>query len=114
MRASPARRRCGASRGASQMPSSGASWLIRWCLLTAPLDKEEPRRGISGSSAPGPRALQGKEGDVILLLPALTGEVLQLLYQGGGEVYSVLVALAQEVSQAWGSEHLAFRVVSLY
>jgi hypothetical protein len=25
------------------MPSSGASWLIRWCLLAAPLDKEEPR-----------------------------------------------------------------------
>src|SRR5215211_6369511 len=50
MRASPARRRCGASRGASQMPSSGASWLIRWCLLTAPLDKEEPRTPLWRSS----------------------------------------------------------------
>src|SRR5215213_3390079 len=50
MRASPARRRCGASRGASQMPSSGASWLIRWCLLAAPLDKEEPRTPLGRSS----------------------------------------------------------------
>jgi transposase len=46
-RANLVRRRCGASRGASQMPSSGASWRIRWRLLAAPLDKEEPRRPIS-------------------------------------------------------------------
>src|SRR5215213_2538261 len=56
MRASPARRRCGASRGASQMPSSGASWLIRWCLLAAPLDKEEPRIPILGTSVKRARA----------------------------------------------------------
>jgi transposase len=42
-RASPVRRRCVVSRGASQMPSSRASWLIRWRLLAALLDKEEPR-----------------------------------------------------------------------
>ena len=42
-RASPARRRCGASRGASRMPSSGASWRIRRRRRAAPLDKEEPR-----------------------------------------------------------------------
>ena len=42
-RASLVRRRCGASRGASQMPSSRASWQIRGRLRAAPLDKEEPR-----------------------------------------------------------------------
>ena len=40
---SPVRRRCGASRGASPMPSSGASWRIRRRHCAAPLDKEEPR-----------------------------------------------------------------------
>src|SRR3712207_5315694 len=49
-RASPARKRYGASRGVSRMPSSGASsWRIRWRLLAAPLDKEEPRTRVSGS-----------------------------------------------------------------
>jgi transposase len=42
-RASPVRRRCGASRGASRMPSSGASWRTRGRLLAAQFDKEEPR-----------------------------------------------------------------------
>jgi transposase len=37
------RRRCGASRGASPMPSSRTSWQICRRLRTAPLDKEEPR-----------------------------------------------------------------------
>ncbi len=36
-------RRLGASRGASRMPSTGASWQIRRRLQAAPLDKEEPR-----------------------------------------------------------------------
>jgi transposase len=42
-RANPARRRCGASRGASPTPSTRALW--RTCRLrcAAPLDKEEPR-----------------------------------------------------------------------
>ena len=34
---------CGASRGASAMPSSGAFWRIRTQPRAAPLDKEEPR-----------------------------------------------------------------------
>jgi transposase len=42
-RASPARKRCGASRGASQMPSSEAFWRIRRHPRAVPLDKEEPR-----------------------------------------------------------------------
>ena len=42
-RASPVRRRCGASRGASPMPSSTALWQICKNLRAAPLDKEEPR-----------------------------------------------------------------------
>ena len=42
-RASPARRRCGASRGASLTLSSGASLRTRKRLRAAPLDKEEPR-----------------------------------------------------------------------
>ena len=42
-RASPARRRCGASRGASPTLSSGASWRTRKRLRAALLDKEEPR-----------------------------------------------------------------------
>jgi len=46
LRASPTRKRCGVSRGASQMPSSGASWQIRRRLLAAPLDKEEPRMNL--------------------------------------------------------------------
>jgi transposase len=45
-RASLVRRRCGASRGASQMPSSRASWQIRGRLRAAPLDKEKPRTPI--------------------------------------------------------------------
>jgi transposase len=56
-RANLVRRRCGASRGASLMPFSGASWRIRSHLRAAPLDKEEPRitlprtrvnRGVGG------------------------------------------------------------------
>jgi transposase len=43
LRASPAMRLCGASRGASQMPSSGAFWRIRRHPRAAPLDKEESR-----------------------------------------------------------------------
>ena len=42
-RANPARRRYGASKGASAMQSSGASWRIRRQPRAAPLDKEEPR-----------------------------------------------------------------------
>jgi transposase len=49
-RASLVRRRCGASRGASQMPSSRASWQIRGRLRAAPLDKEEPRIPIPRTS----------------------------------------------------------------
>jgi transposase len=49
-RASPARRRCGALRGASPTPSSGASSQTRRRFRAAPLDKEEPRNPISGSS----------------------------------------------------------------
>jgi hypothetical protein len=45
LRANPARRRRGASRGAFPTPSSSASWRIRRRLRAAPLDKEEPRRG---------------------------------------------------------------------
>jgi transposase len=41
---------CGASRGASPMPSSGASWRTRRHLLAAPLDKEEPRTPSMRSS----------------------------------------------------------------
>jgi transposase len=40
---SPVRRRCAASRDASRMSSSGASWRTRGHLRAAPLDKEEPR-----------------------------------------------------------------------
>src|SRR5215212_5188174 len=49
-RANPARRRYGASKGASPMPSSGASWRTRRQPRAAPLDKEEPRREIPRSS----------------------------------------------------------------
>jgi len=42
-RAKLVRRLCGASRGASRMPSSRASWQIRRSLRATPLDKEEPR-----------------------------------------------------------------------
>jgi transposase len=42
-RASPPRRRYGASRGASPTPSSRASWRILRRLRAASLDKEEPR-----------------------------------------------------------------------
>jgi len=47
--ASPVRRRCGASSGASAMPSSGASWRTRERIRAAPLDKEEPRTRSIGS-----------------------------------------------------------------
>ena len=50
LRASPARRRCGASKGASPMPSSRASWQIRRRPRAAPLDKEAPRTPYSRSS----------------------------------------------------------------
>jgi transposase len=42
-RASPARRRCGASRGVSPTPSTRVSWRTRKRLCAALLDKEEPR-----------------------------------------------------------------------
>jgi hypothetical protein len=54
-RASLARRRCGASRGASPMPSSRALWQICRRLRAAPLDKEEPR-------TPLPRTRVNKRG----------------------------------------------------
>ncbi len=41
---SPARRRCGASRGASATLSTRASLWTRRRLLAAPLDKEELRK----------------------------------------------------------------------
>jgi transposase len=40
---------CGASRGASPMPSSGVSWRILRRLRAALLDKEEPRSLFSAS-----------------------------------------------------------------
>jgi hypothetical protein len=49
-RASPARRRCGASRGASPMPFSRALWQIRRSSHAALLDKEEPRTPYTRSS----------------------------------------------------------------
>jgi hypothetical protein len=49
-RANPVRRRCGVSRGASPMPSLGASWQIRKRPRAAPLDKEEPRRPLLRAS----------------------------------------------------------------
>src|SRR5215212_2502942 len=45
-RANLAKRRYGASKGASPMPSSGAFWRIRRQPRAAPLDKEEPRMPI--------------------------------------------------------------------
>jgi transposase len=45
-RANPARRRYGASKGASPMPSSGSSRRIRRQPRTVPPDKEEPRNPI--------------------------------------------------------------------
>jgi transposase len=55
-RANPIRRRCGASRGASPMPFSGASWRIRRHLRATPLDKEEPRIPHMRSSQNTPKA----------------------------------------------------------
>jgi transposase len=51
-----ARRRCGASRGASRMPSSRALWQICRRLRAAPLDKEEPRTPLVRSSVCRARA----------------------------------------------------------
>jgi transposase len=48
-RASPARKRFGASRGASRMPASGAFWQIRRHPCAASLDKEEPRIRLTRS-----------------------------------------------------------------
>ena len=48
-RANPARRRCGASRGASPTLSTRASWRIRRRRRAAPLDKEEPRKSPLGT-----------------------------------------------------------------
>jgi transposase len=51
-----ARKRCGASRGASRMPSSRALWQICRRLRAAPLDKEEPRTPLVRSSVCRARA----------------------------------------------------------
>jgi transposase len=45
-RANLVRKRCGASRGASPMPSSRASWQTCKNLRAASLDKEEPRETV--------------------------------------------------------------------
>jgi hypothetical protein len=66
------------------------------------------------SSPSGGRTLQGKEGDVVLLLPLLSGETPQLLHQGGAQAPPTLQAFAQEVPKARGSEHLALGVMRLY
>src|SRR5215203_5403839 len=69
-RASPARRRCGASRGASATPSSGASWQTRKPLRTAPLDKEEPRIPIPRTPVKKGRDQRRTSGPpLILTLP---------------------------------------------
>ena len=62
-RASPVRRRCGASRGASPMSSSRASWQTCKSLRAASLDKEEPtepvclRKPVEALSQEGARYL---------------------------------------------------------
>jgi transposase len=60
LRASPARRRCGASRGVSPTPSSGASWRTRRRLREAPLDKEEPRISVRQTSQNLPSTHSGE------------------------------------------------------
>jgi len=57
-RANLVRRHCGASSGASPMPSSRASWQIYRCLRATPLDKEEPRAQLRTF----PRALRAPHG----------------------------------------------------
>jgi transposase len=60
LRASPERKRCGASSGASRMPSSGACWRIRRQPRATPLDKEEPRTPLGRSSENYPSTHSGK------------------------------------------------------
>jgi transposase len=79
-RASPERKRCGASRGASPTPSSGAFWRTRRSLRTAPLDKEEPRITVPRTSVNKVTLRKGKprSGGAFLLnsnLPSCTDEL---------------------------------------
>src|SRR5829696_1487969 len=69
--------------------------------------------GVLGSSGSYRGALQRKEGDVILLLPALPHEGVKL-FQEEVPQRSLLTMLGDERPKPREAEHLALGVVGLY
>src|SRR5215213_8350814 len=69
--------------------------------------------GVIGSSGSYRGALQRKEGDVILLLPALPHEGVKL-FQEEVPQRSLLTMLGDERPKPREAEHLALGVVGLY
>src|SRR5215217_8862227 len=82
--------------------------LDKMCLLM-----EVRKHGVLGNSAWGCGTLQGKEGDVVLLLPTLPDEGVEFLHQ---EVHkgSFLSVLCDQTSKPRKAEHLTLEVVGLY
>ena len=70
--------------------------------------------GVLRSSGSYRGALQRKEGDVVLLLPALPHEGVELLHQRGAQVRSAHRMLAQEIPKARVSKHLTVGVMRFY
>src|SRR5215218_8673855 len=81
--------------------------LDKMCLLM-----EVRKHGVLGNSAWGCGTLQRKEGDVVLLLPALPDEGVEFLHQ---EVHkgSFLSVLCDQTSKPRKAEHLTLGVVGL-
>src|ERR687889_2012934 len=59
-------------------------------------------------------ALQRKEGDVVLLLPALPYEGVKLLHQEGAQRPLILTVMGDERPKPREAEHLTLGVVCLY
>src|ERR671914_1968804 len=69
--------------------------------------------GILRMLASGSWTSQGKEGNVVLLLPALPHEGVQFLQENVTK-WPLLSVLGNECPQPREAEHLALRVVGLY
>src|SRR5215213_4414532 len=70
--------------------------------------------GVLGSSARRCGTPQRKDGDVVLLLPALPYEGVELLHQELPQRPLLLSVLSDERTKLRKAEHLTLRVMSLY
>src|SRR5215207_11420983 len=70
--------------------------------------------GVLRSSAWRCGPLQGKEGYVVLLLPPLPHEGVELLHQELPQRFLLISVMGNKLPKPREAEHLAFRVMGLY